>query len=136
VELDLGFAAMGDEPMSVAAFYQEIGIELPDKAGAWLAVPCLNPDHDDRRPSCGVNTTTGGFKCQSCDAKGSAYDAAVLVGRTKGEAGELAKRYGLFHEGQGGRASPRSPATLQPPTGNRDSEAESEGLQGADPDLG
>jgi hypothetical protein len=104
--------------MSAIAFYAELGIEVPDRSG-WVDVRCFNPGHDhDRAPSCGVNLDHGGFKCQACGAKGSAYDAAVLVGKAPRDAAVLCKRHGLgrWDDAGGGGGSkgveqPRNRAT-------------------------
>lgn len=105
----------------VRAFYAELDIGLPDRPGSWVNVRCFNPGHDhDRNPSCGVNLEHGGFRCQACDVKGSAYDAAVLVGKSPRDAAGLAKRHGLGQwdddqRGEGGPTPPNRAATVQPP---------------------
>jgi hypothetical protein len=105
----------------VIAFYAELGVEVPDRGNGWVDVRCFNPDHDhDRSPSCGVNLTHGGFRCQACGAKGSAYDAAVMLGRTPRDAVELCKRHELGHwdddpQGEGGGRGSNNRATGQLP---------------------
>ncbi len=88
-------------------FYAALGVEIPDRPGPWIDVECFNPGHDhDRKPSCGVNIEHGGFNCEGCGAKGSAYDAAVLKGRAPKDAAELCKRHGLGSwDGQGRRSN-------------------------------
>jgi hypothetical protein len=107
--------------VSARDFYAELGVEIPDRHGPWVDVRCFNPQHDhDRDPSCGVNLEHGGFKCHACGAKGSAYDAAVLLGRIEGDAAELCKRHGLGtwdDDPRGGGDTPSDNcATAQPPT--------------------
>jgi hypothetical protein len=104
--------------MSARDFYDALGIALPDRRGPWVEIQCFNPAHDhDRNPSCGINVDHGGFRCHACDAKGSAYDAAVLVGKSRADAAELAKRYGLWvgdndtpypRKGGGGVSTPQT----------------------------
>jgi hypothetical protein len=109
--------------MSAREFYAELGIDIPDRAGPWIDVSCFNPAHDhDRSPSCGVNLDHGGFRCQACDAKGSAYDAAVLVGKSPRDAAELCKRHGLGHwdddpRGGGGCQGVQQPRNRATPPG-------------------
>jgi hypothetical protein len=81
--------------MSARDFYAELGVTLPAGAGPWINTRCFNPSHDERTPSCGVNLEHGGFKCHACGVKGSAYDAAVMLGRSKKDAAGLCKRHGL-----------------------------------------
>lgn len=90
-------------------FYAELGIDLPDRSG-WVDIRCFNPDHDDRRASCGVNVAHGGFKCQSCGAKGGAYDAAVLLGRSPQGAAELCQRHALGRWDDPGGGGARTPS--------------------------
>jgi hypothetical protein len=93
--------------MSARDFYDALGVALPDRPGPWVEVQCFSPAHDhDRNPSCGVSLEHGGFKCHACDAKGTAFDAAVLLGKSRGDAAELAKRYGLWR-GDNGTPHPR-----------------------------
>src|SRR3954467_11606050 len=98
--------------MSARDFYDALGVALPDRPGPWVEVQCFSPAHDhDRNPSCGVNLEHGGFRCHACDAKGSAYDAAILLGRTPRDAAELCKRHGLGRwDDEGGEALPASGA--------------------------
>lgn len=42
-------------------------------------IPCPNPKHDDRSPSCGVNTTTGYWNCFSCGVGGDIAELGSLV---------------------------------------------------------
>ena len=81
-----------------AAFYAELGVELPAGEG-WVPVACfIDPDaheHGDRSRSCSVNVDHGGFKCHGCGASGNAYQAAVHLGLEKRAALELLERYGL-----------------------------------------
>jgi len=128
--------------MSARDFYDAIGIALAeDRPGPWVEIPCFNPAHDhDRNPSCGVNLDHGGFKCHACDAKGSAFDAAVLIGKSRGDAAELAKRHGLWrgdngtpHHGRGGGGSltasnPRAHVHTLPPGCTLESYAEAKRL--------
>jgi hypothetical protein len=103
----------------VREFYATLGVDLPDRKGRWIDIRCFNPGHDrDRNPSCGINLEHGGFKCHACDAKGGAYDAAVLLGRSPRDAAELCKRYDLGHwddeRGEGGATPSNNRATAQP----------------------
>jgi hypothetical protein len=79
----------------VRGFYAELGIELPAWGGEWRDVHCVNPDHDDRKPSCGINVEHGGFKCQGCNVSGAPYGAALLCGLGASAAADLCKRYGI-----------------------------------------
>jgi hypothetical protein len=104
--------------MGARDFYAELGVELPARAGPWVDVCCFAPGHDhDRKPSCGVNLDHGGFYCQACGAKGSAYDAAVLLERAPRDAAALCKRHGLGHwdEGEGGSHPPVQPLNRATP---------------------
>jgi len=99
--------------MSAVRFYAALGIELPDQGGEWRPVRCFKPDHDhDRNPSCSVSVEHGGWRCHACDQSGSAYDAAVLRGRTPRDAAELCKRHDLGNWDDGGRGV----RVLSPPT--------------------
>jgi hypothetical protein len=102
----------------VREFYATLGVDLPDRKGPWIDIRCFNPGHDrDRNPSCGINLEHGGFKCHACDAKGGAYDAAVLLGRSPRDAAELCKRYELGNwddeTGEGGATPSNNRATAQ-----------------------
>ena len=63
-----------------------------------------------------MNLEHGGFRCQACGAKGSAYDAAVLLGRSPGDAAALCKRYGLgvWDDDVQGEGGPGDPTAAQP----------------------
>lgn len=120
---------------SVIEFYTELDVDVPDRAG-WVDVRCFNPDHDDRHASCSVHSEHGGFRCHACAAKGSAYDAAVLLGKSPGDAAELCKQHGLgewddhARGGGGSRPSDRA-ATVQPPSLTLDVYAAAKGLPAA-----
>jgi hypothetical protein len=108
----------------VRGFYAALGVDLPDRGGAWMNIRCFNPGHDhDRNPSCGVNLEHGGFKCHGCGESGSAYGAAVLLGMAPRDAAELCKRHGLGswdddpQGGEGGATPSNNRATAQPPIG-------------------
>jgi hypothetical protein len=105
--------------MSARDFYAELGIDIPNRAGPWIDVRCFNPAHEhDRNPSCGVNLEHGGFRCQACGESGSAYDAAVLLGRSPRDTATLCKRHGLGkwdHRGEGGATPSANRATVQLP---------------------
>jgi hypothetical protein len=115
--------AEGGDLMSAIEFYTALGIDLPDRPGPWITVHCLNPAHDDRNASCGINVEHGGYRCQACGASGNAYRAAVLVGRSPRDAAELCKHHGLGHwddgagGGEGGRTPSDNRATVQQPSG-------------------
>ena len=110
----------------VRAYYAELGVEVPDKQGPWIDVRCFSPTHDhDRHASCGVNIEHGGFKCHGCGSQGSAYAAAITIGKPKREAVALCKRYGLWQEGQkggGGSYPPKQPRNRATPPEREDGE--------------
>lgn len=85
---------------NVIAFFNEIGITLPDRPGAEAAVRCFaNPaahNRDDRSPSCSVNLISGVWHCKGCGEQGNAYRAAQLSGMQDRPAALLAQSYGLF----------------------------------------
>jgi hypothetical protein len=115
--------------VSARDFYAELGIDVPDRGRDWVDIQCFNPDHDERRASCGVNLQHGGFNCQACGAKGSAYDAAVLVGKSPRTAAELAKRHGLGRwdddpqQGEGGSQGIKQPCNRATPNSQAESGA-------------
>jgi DNA primase len=41
--------------------------------GSDLLVQCLNPEHDDKNPSCRIDKVTGVFHCFSCGFKGNIF---------------------------------------------------------------
>ena len=87
--------------MSVRDFFSDLGVTLPGAATAGsVSVRCFaNPaahKHNDRSPSCSVSLDTGQWCCHGCDAKGSAFDAGVALGRSRPEAAELTTRHELF----------------------------------------
>ena len=94
-------------PGDVVGFYRALGIELPTWGGARNAsVRCFaDPEahaHHDRSKSMSVELQTGAFRCHggSCGARGGAYDAALVLGRSPREAIELMIRFGLRDERQ------------------------------------
>ena len=103
---------------SVRSFYAELGVDVPDRAGPWVPVRCFAPGHDhDRNPSCNVSLEHGSFNCHACGAKGGAYDAAVVLGRTASDAAALCKRHALgsWDERGGGVAPPIQPRNRATP---------------------
>lgn len=48
-------------------------------AGVEIRIRCPQPDHDDRRASCDVNTEKRTFYCHSCHATGSIIDLVAVV---------------------------------------------------------
>jgi hypothetical protein len=101
---------------AIRAFYADLDVHLPARGGRNLRVRCFADRaahrHDDRDPSCSVNTETAAWRCWGCGAKGSAYDAALACGRSPREAMELLRRHGLVQDG----GSPRSSGGREPPS--------------------
>jgi hypothetical protein len=96
---------------AVRTFYADLGVDLPSWGGRNVQVRCFaDPTahrHEDRHPSCSVNTETAAWCCHGCGAKGGAYDAALACGRSPREAMELLCRHGLAQDdGSAGRYVP------------------------------
>jgi DNA primase len=49
-------------------YYQRYLKNTIRTSSKWVAIRC--PFHDDRKPSLGINTESGGFFCHACEAKG------------------------------------------------------------------
>lgn len=47
--------------------------------GRELTLHCPNPDHNDSKPSCSINSITGLWNCFSCEAGGDIADLGALV---------------------------------------------------------
>lgn len=93
---------MGVTGARAREFYTVIGVELPDRQGDELPIRCFANaqahTNGDRRPSASVNMLTGLWHCQSCGAKGNAYQAAMIRGYLEADARRLAQEHGLFLE--------------------------------------
>jgi hypothetical protein len=97
----------------VRAFYQSLGVELPEHSSANCSVHCFAAPgahrHEDRRPSCSVNLDTGVWFCHACGERGGPYHAALARGRDPRSAMELLELHGLLF---GDHAPcPRTPAS-------------------------
>jgi hypothetical protein len=107
---------------AVRAFYEAVGVLLPDRLGANASVRCFTDPavhkHDDRTASCSVNVETGAWCCFGCGAKGGPYDAALALGRQPREAMDLLRAHGLAHEDSGGQAAAAG-RNGRPPTPSR-----------------
>lgn len=83
----------------VRAYYGALGIELPGWAHTEASVRCFaDPKahkREDRDASCSVNVHSGAFNCHGCGARGGAYDAALVRGRSPREAINLMVAFGL-----------------------------------------
>ena len=57
------------------AFYQQLGIPLPDIPRTNVSVRCFADPaahhREDRDPSCSVNTLNGAWNCHACGAHGT-----------------------------------------------------------------
>ncbi len=96
----------------VRAFYEALGIDLPQWANANATVRCFaSPNahaHNDRTPSCSVSLEHGAWRCWACGACGGPYDAALARGHTQASAIDLMVEYGLT-ERRGALAGGRPP---------------------------
>ena len=103
------------DPEAVRAYYQALGIALPDRSGAETPTRCFaEPDahqHQDRSPSCSVNVLSGAFYCHGCGARGGLYHAALAAGHTPRSAIELMINHGLKDDEPPAERRPRSPLT-------------------------
>ena len=58
----------------VRAVLEALDIECIKQSGDELRIHCVQPDHEDNRASCDVNTKNKAFFCHSCKAHGSILD--------------------------------------------------------------
>jgi hypothetical protein len=83
----------------VRAFYDELGLKLPNAAGPELSIRCFadpySHSNDDAKRSASLNIKTGLWKCHGCDASGNPYQAAIAVEWTPAEALALLRKHGL-----------------------------------------
>jgi hypothetical protein len=79
--------------------YQRLGIPLPDIRRTNVSVRCFADPaahhHEDRNPSCSVNTLNGAWNCRACGARGGAFDAAIKKGHDPRSAIELMIVHGI-----------------------------------------
>jgi hypothetical protein len=94
----------------VRGLFSELGVRLPERSGLNVAVRCFANGgahkRSDRDASASVNVETGAWFCHGCGAKGGAYDAALALGRTPGEAMVLLERYSFTTPGTSRQSSP------------------------------
>ncbi len=95
----------------IRAFYESLGVVLPDHALHEAAVKCFaSPEshrNGDRSPSASISLVSGAWCCHACGARGGAYDAALALGHTPRGAIELMISHGLVERRPG-------PATRRP----------------------
>ena len=60
---------------SLEAVFEHYGARWPSGSGER---PGLCPVHDDTRPSCTINTTTGVYYCFTCGASGNAVNLIMV----------------------------------------------------------
>lgn len=58
----------------VLAVLEALDIECKKRPGDEVRIHCIQPDHEDNRASCDVNTKNKAFFCHSCKAHGSILD--------------------------------------------------------------
>lgn len=61
-----------DHAAAMAALFDLLGEVLPTGAG-WVAIHCIDPEHDDGEKSASVNPWLGGYRCHACGLTGDAY---------------------------------------------------------------
>ena len=84
----------------IRGYYQQLGIQLPERARLEAPVRCFADPaahrREDRDPSCSVNVVNGAWQCHGCGARGGAYDAAIAKGHTPRSAIDLMIAHGLI----------------------------------------
>lgn len=51
-----------------------LSIECKNQSGDEIRIHCVQPDHEDKKASCDINTRNKAFYCHSCQAHGSILD--------------------------------------------------------------
>lgn len=106
----------------VRGFYGRLGIALPERVQAEVAVRCFADPaahcREDRSPSCSINLRSGAYFCHGCGARGGAYDAALTCGLATRAAIDLMVEHGLTARREnmsGTRAQTRRAPGPEPP---------------------
>jgi hypothetical protein len=121
---------------AVRDFYADLGVQLPARGGRNVQVRCFaNPAahrHDDRRPSCSINTEDGRWYCHACGEGGNAYQAVVRLRGIEGrEVYGFLRQYGLADEAPRQRGG-RHPSERRAYVHRSSSEGGADGSGGAD----
>ena len=84
----------------IRGYYQQLGIQLPQRARVEAPVRCFADPaahrREDRDPSCSVNVINGAWQCHGCGARGGPYDAALAKGHTPRSAIDLMVAHALI----------------------------------------